>query len=165
MTPTRIARSARITEKIARPELTALVDLITILLVFLLKSFSVDGNFTQVNDEIHLPTSDKADRGRSLPTLQITPDEVLFNGSPVAVLSDRSDEGEVLTAALTSKRQEMTGQLAGDASLQENNSPGGDALLIQCDRNHDFQVLGQVLRACSAAGFTDLSLVTQTEGS
>jgi hypothetical protein len=38
-----------------RPQLTSLIDVMTILLVFLIKSFSVDGNLITPSDDLILP--------------------------------------------------------------------------------------------------------------
>jgi biopolymer transport protein ExbD len=59
-----IARNRKMA--IIKPQLTSLIDVMTILLVFLLKSFSVEGNLISVSTDMNLAesTSRKAPVGR-----------------------------------------------------------------------------------------------------
>jgi biopolymer transport protein ExbD len=130
--------------------LTSLVDMMTILLVFLLCSFSVDGQIVTPSADLELPPSSSEVPARPAVNVEVTTAGVNYDGRQVATLADLTGDDlriDALHAALTA---------SGEAPV---------AISIHCDRRLDFRVLKCVLRTCHEAGCDDLSLLVLQEES
>lgn len=176
----RLAGGSRRRGGLLRPELTSLVDVLTILLVFLMKSFSTDASST-VLPGLALPLSTSRETVRSERAVQVTNTAVFLDGRWVADLSASGDEASLpaLRRALEATRNAPAGapgpaeptespRSAESAELVGPPRPVGLAetagpLSVQCDRGQTFAVLQRVLRACSEAGFADLAIVVRRE--
>ncbi len=64
-------------EAIFKPQLTSLIDVMTILLVFLIKSFSVSGNLVTPSKDLVLPTSDSKKTAKNIPSSEISKTHIL----------------------------------------------------------------------------------------
>ena len=60
-----------------RPQLTSLIDVMTILLVFLIKSFSVEGNLITPSADLVLPVSESKQVPTPVTTIELTKDAIL----------------------------------------------------------------------------------------
>ncbi len=145
-----LPRSRPKTNGIARPQLTSLVDMMVILLVFLLKSFSVEGQLVTPSPDLHLPESAATTPVESALSLEVTTGGIVLDGRHVADLPTASTDS-LLIAPLASALRDL--------------GPGGEgqALSIQCDRRVDFAVLKRVLFTCDRTGHDDLSLLVIRE--
>lgn len=132
-----------------RPPLTSLVDMMVILLVFLLKSFSVDGQLVTPAADLQLPSSSCEVVAEPALGVEVTMAGINLEGVPVASLSD--DASSLLIPELEAALRDARG---ASTARQAN---------VQCDRRVDFAVLKRVLATCSAAGYDDLSLLVQRE--
>jgi len=132
---------------LARPQLTSLVDMMVILLVFLLKSFSVEGQLVTPAPDLQLPESSAETPAQAMASLEITTGGLLLDGRPVAALPGAAHGDSLLVTPLA-------GELAALA---------GRPLAIKCDRRVDFAVLKRVLFTCDQAGCRDLSLLVLRE--
>lgn len=166
-----------------RPQLTSLVDMMTILLVFLLKSFSVEEE-RLVAADLTLPVSTSEVATADDPVVVIARDAVLVDRRMVVDLTtiDADDPGAWvgLTDALRDLR---TGRTGSTAATTAPDTPGAadaadaagaaDAVTsdgdrtrvsVQCDRDHEFALVKHVMNACRSAGYEGLALVVRLEG-
>lgn len=132
----------------ARPQLTSLVDMMVILVVFLLKSFSVEGQLMTPADGLELPVTAKAAPVSAGRVIEIGPEMIRVDGSDILATATATADTTALAAALARVAAEDAG-----------------VVVVQCDRRLDFAVLGHVLRACGRAGLDDLSLLALEEES
>ncbi len=137
----------------ARPQLTSLVDMMVILLVFLLKSFSVEGQLVTPSPDLHLPESTAQAPVELALSLEVATGGIVLDGRRVADLPGVAANDSLLVAPLAAALRDL--------------APDGDgqALTIQCDRRVDFAVLKRVLFTCDQTGHDDLSLLVLREGS
>ncbi len=133
-----------------RPQLTSLVDMMTILLVFLLKSFSMEGNLMTPAAGLQLPTSTSRDQALPETSVEVTRSEIRVDGrSVVTIAASEADAGDDVPAL---------------AIALEGLAVGEDAAVtIQCDRDQEYHLLERVMATCSRAGFTDFSLLVTRE--
>ncbi len=139
-----------------RPQLTSLIDVMTILLVFLIKSFSVEGNLITPSDDLVLPvsTSDKPPKQQC--TIEITNKAIIGDGEVIAKLDDIAQSDSLLIEPLF-KWMKMKGAHCGDTTK-------GKELMIQCDRELPYSNVKRVMYSCSKAGYNRFSvLVIQEE--
>lgn len=138
-----------------RPQLTSLVDVMTILLVFLIKSFSVEGNIVTPADDLLLPvsTSEKPPRPRC--SIEITRNAVLADGQEIETVEHITKSDSLMIPPLFAWMKLQRVNSTDTVKIQE--------VMIQCDREVEFVVVKKVMYTCSKAGFVDYSVLVLQE--
>jgi biopolymer transport protein ExbD len=149
---------------VAKPQLTSLVDALTILLVFLLKSFSAGGDLVTPSRDLVLPVS--SSRERPLPTvsIEIAAGRISVDGSPLV-----EGEGILASEAGAAGRDslmipELEERLRA-ISRATRTAGEQHEVTIQCDRRVDFAVVKRIMYTCARAEYGDFSLLAFEEGS
>ena len=122
----------------------------TILLVFLMKSFSVEGNLITPSQDLVLPASTSRETPEPVTTLEITGETLQSEGERIATLGSFTDEDSMLLAPLSQWLSRRT-----TASRE---------IMLQADRRIPFSVIKRVLFTCSRSGFDDFTILVQQEG-
>jgi biopolymer transport protein TolR len=134
-----------------RPQLTSLVDVMTILLVFLLKSFSVEGNLVTPSDDLELPLSTAQKPPKPTCTIEITRNAISSEGTIISPLAEVAAQDSLLVAPLHEWMLLQRERCEDTARMQE--------VMIQSDREIPFHVVKRVMYTCSKAGFKDFSVL------
>lgn len=124
--------------------LTALIDAFSILVIFLLMSFSSTGEILYIGKGMELPVATQALQLERFPVVK------LDNGA--IYLEDAEVKIEGLTAALLELRKKY------QETRPNEEYPG--VMTIQADRRVKYEVLSQIVAAASQAGFSDLKFAT-----
>lgn len=138
--------------------LTAMIDMFTILLVFLLKSFSVEGEIMSVAQDLRLPESTAQTPPKAAPILVVTNEWIILDGTPVerveTVLTQRDNMINSLKIQLQQIRafSESLGQLNAKMRFKGN-------IAIQGDKGISFGLLKKIMFTCGQVGFNDMLLV------
>jgi biopolymer transport protein ExbD len=139
-----------------RPQLTSLIDVMTFLLVFLIKSFSVEGNIITPSSNLELPLSTSLQRPSVIPSIEISTQAVMSEGIVIVPLGDIARSEGRLIAPLHQWMMLQRSKAADTAAAHQ--------VMIQSDREIPFSIVKKVLYTCSKAGFSDYSiLVIQKE--
>ncbi|HEX3019763.1 MAG TPA: biopolymer transporter ExbD [Chitinispirillaceae bacterium] len=139
-----------------RPQLTSLVDVMTILLVFLIKSFSVEGNLITPSQDLVLPVSSSEKLPQLRTSIEITKNAVISEGHTIVTMEELSRNDSMVIKPLFDWMKVV--------HSRNKNPKTVSSLLIQCDREIEFSVVKKVMFSCSKAGFIDFSvLVVQEE--
>ncbi|MFH1279308.1 MAG: biopolymer transporter ExbD [Candidatus Eisenbacteria bacterium] len=135
--------------------LTSLVDILTILLIFLLMSFSPEGALLHAAQDLELPESiSKEGVTEGDLVLALTEHGVTLGEETVVLEVDLLADGPLLLPGLAAALERASG---GD--------PAGRRILVEGDRRVPFRLLYRVLFTCHQAGFGDLALAAyQREG-
>ncbi|MFW5774981.1 MAG: ExbD/TolR family protein [Chitinivibrionales bacterium] len=137
-----------------RPQLTSLIDVMTILLVFLIKSFSVEGNLVTPSDDLNLPLSASQRTPSPMPSVEVTKDVLVV-------------EGQVLdsVAAIAQRDSLLIQPLARWASrlAEAQGTKGLGEVMIQADRDLPYDIVKRVMVTCSKSGFTDFTVLVLQE--
>ena len=136
---------------VCKPQLTSLIDVMTILLVFLMKSFSVEGNLITPSNDLTLPVSTSREAPVPVTTLEITADGLAAQGELIARLGSYTDEDPLEIPPLA---QWLTARKDG----------AGREIMLQADRKIPFSVIKRVMYTCSKTGFEDFTILVQQEG-
>lgn len=138
-----------------RPQLTSLVDVMTILLVFLIKSFSVEGNIVTPSADLQLPVSSAEKPARPACTIEISRTEVASEGTVIVPVAEFARADSLVIPALYDWMlfQKSKG----------NDTSGAGKVLIQADRDLEFNIVKRVMYTCSKAGFSDFSVLVLQE--
>ena len=145
--------------------LTSMIDMFTILLFFLLQSFSAEGELMTVASDLKLPESTAKTPPRAAPILSITSEWIILDGAPIEKIAavralDRLNIDK-LYLQLQQIRQfsENLGQL--DAKMGFKG-----AIIIQGDREIPFDILKKIMFTCGQVGYNNMMLaVIQQENS
>jgi biopolymer transport protein ExbD len=167
-------RRSRGTDEVAL-QITSMADIFTILLVFLLKSYSVSAIDIDVGKEITLPVARGGTESVEAMKLQVTPSGITIEGQPVLSLenfapspSDLDREGNFpeLVKALKRERERQR-QIASEQVKQgmqeeEVKKSFDSKLLIVADKKVPYKLLKSVLSSAADMDFTDFKLVVVT---
>lgn len=135
----------------AKPQLTSLVDILTVLLIFLIKSFSAEGSQVNPVSTVTLPVSSSKTAAKVMTSIEITPVELQVNGTPVASMSSIGRSDSLCISALY------------NALAKSNVSEVKGEVMIQADKNIEFEVVKKVMYTCSKAGATDFTILVINE--
>lgn len=137
-----------------RPQLTSLVDVMAIILVFLIKTFSTEGNIITPSSDLELPVSTSQKKPSPHWSIEIARNAVMSEGTFVASTTAFAKQDALLIPELL-KWLEDKRRLRNDTTSQA---------LIQCDKEVPYAIVKKVMYTCSKAKFTDFSvLVIQEE--
>lgn len=136
-----------------RPQLTSLIDMMTFLLVFLIKSFSVEGNIITPSANLELPVSTVGERPRITTTLEITKSDVLADGRILTPVSAFAGGDSLLVPQIHAWMSAQRAKYPDTVRQLE--------VLIQADRETEYAVLKHIMFSCSKAGFTDFTILAQ----
>ena len=120
--------------------LTALIDAFSILVIFLLMSFSSTGDMLFIGKGQELPKASLADTLERNPVVKLQDGKIYLEEKEVPVES-------------------LVGTLLEQRKLFAENHPGQEypgILMIQGDRRLKYEELNQVILAASHAGFSDI---------
>jgi biopolymer transport protein ExbD len=129
--------------------LISLMDMFTILVIFLLFQASNEGEVLPIANDVILPLSTASEAPRRTLTITITPREILLGGTPVV------DVPAVLE-----------GSAPVLAPLKERLvSDGGKRVTILGDRKIPFTLLKKVMVTCTESGIDQISLAVLSKES
>lgn len=135
--------------------LTAMVDMFTVLVIFLLQSFSASGEIMFIQKGIKLPTAAMAEpleeRG---PVVTLYENKVMIEGEKLAEL-DTLDKAEPNIPTLTERLQkirENEEKLVG----RDPSKPYDGHAIIQADVGTDFELVRKTIYSVNEAGWTHL---------
>jgi biopolymer transport protein ExbD len=137
--------------------MTSLIDVLTLLLVFLIQSFSAEGNLITPSEDLRLPVSNSQKRPQPALTIEITKTAVLSEGIVIAQIPSFQKSNDLLINSLNQF-------LAAKKKLEAVGPNKGSEVIIQCDREIEFNVVKRVMFTCTHAGFTNFSVIA-IEGS
>ena len=147
-------------------KLTSLIDMFTIILVFLLKSYSGVEFNVQISKDLHLPTS----ISQKLPTdtviLTVAKNAILVDGAALARVNENFEvEGvsseetgiPILTSVLKAKYASYSRQAQG-----RKEGFKGD-VTVQADRSIPYRLLKRVIKSAGDARFANFKLMAFKE--
>lgn len=158
----RLARQARKARGSGDVKLniTSMMDMFTIILVFLLKSFSTQGQLITPATGLLLPTSTIERTTRSSLDVQITKDKILVQDK---IVIDEKELKEVLDQKdfMIQKLFDVLGKYT-EAGMKMSEMAGSDVsgeITIQGDVGVPYKLLTRVMYTCGQAGYPVMNLV------
>ena len=138
--------------------LTSLMDILTVLVLFLLKSFVMEGEAITPVPGVALPESSSKTAPRSSIVIAIFEDTVMLNGEVVATISKATASDNLLISPLARRLDETREQAEEIARLRGAPEGFDGKVSIQGDREINFAILQRVMYTCSASGYDHISL-------
>lgn len=141
--------------------LTSLLDMFTIILIFLIVSFEAEDYDFKLQEGVELPESTARSVLKPAVDIAITPTELLVDRKPIEQLSDgkfpasQYDNGEIPELVeLLKKRYDVVKDVAVDPETGEDNA----VIVVQADKTLDYDTIYLVLRSAALAGFVKYRL-------
>jgi biopolymer transport protein ExbD len=142
--------------------LTSLLDMFTIILIFLIVSFEAEDQDFKLHEGIKLPQSSARSVFKPAVRLVVTPNQVIVEDEVIATLEDGTfpeslhDEGKIPEMVEFLEPRFEAIQL--DAELKRERGEKIEEedqaiILVQADKSIDYDTLYLVLRSASVAGF------------
>jgi biopolymer transport protein ExbD len=143
---------------LARLQLTSLIDIFTVLLLFLLKSLVVGGAVVSPFPGVNLPPSSSTASFRESPVVVVAKNQIVVDGEAVCPTDDVVQSQELKVAALEQalagvrQKTEALAERAGSSRKFEGK------LILQADETIPFHVLQKVMYTSQTVGFYDITL-------
>lgn len=158
-----ICRKRRKSAKTFSLKLTSLIDMFTILLVFLLKSFSAEGEIMTVTKDLQLPISTSQKPPEVASIIAATNDWILLDGerattTRTALNKTRSMVIDSLKAALKTKKD-----VASHVGQFDANMGFSGKICIQADKEIPYQLIKKIMITCGQTGYNDMLLAVMQE--
>jgi biopolymer transport protein ExbD len=144
--------------KVVKMQITSLVDMMTVLVVFLLKSFSAEGDIITPSNGLTLPSSTAKKKAEVAFRLSITQYHLLVEGQPILTIEDMMKGEDIIVpelAQILGDRRKATERIAQNST---NITFKGD-VVIEADKKIQFRMLQRIMYTCGQAGFSNFSLL------
>lgn len=136
--------------------ITSMMDMFTIVLVFLLKSFAAEGSLLTSADNLILPVSAKSESPQEV-SMNIVVDRewVLVDDQQVMKTDDASNQDSlnlqpVFEVLQEKRREEEESEMAGLI----DNSIG--KIVVQFDKNMPYDIVTKTVATCGYAGYNNV---------
>jgi biopolymer transport protein ExbD len=150
----RIKRMSRNRGKIAKMNLTSLMDVFTILVFFLL----VNSGSVEILDapkEVTLPESRVETKPRETVVIFVSKDQVLVQGEAVTLVEDILNGEPAAVDPITWRLAELKESVVGPSTLAVADSL---EVTILADKSVPFTVIRQIMSTCTGEGYENVSL-------
>ncbi len=139
--------------------LTSMIDMFTILVVFLLKSYSAEGQLITISDSLTLPQSVSAETVELNLDIVVSRDVILVDGDPVYEIGEQLIDGSPIPLLVDRLSDHMEYTLASRGNTGEDME-----INIQADVATPALLLQKVMASCGAAGYVTQNLAVIKAG-
>ncbi|MCB9761541.1 MAG: biopolymer transporter ExbD [Alphaproteobacteria bacterium] len=161
--------------------ITSMMDMFTIILVFLLKSYSTEDISVAASSDLELPVSTTQKKPELAVNLVVAKSRIVVDGVEVLSLTTKPDEDNPGQALIAVPEDEKKGQMItklydrllekaeqakalGEASGSSEHEFKGQ-ILLQCDKTLPFAVIREVMYTAGQAQFGEFRFVVyKSEG-
>ncbi len=138
--------------------LTSMIDMFTILLVFLLKSYSADGQIMTVAQDLRLPESTSQKQPAVMSVIALTTEWLLVDGRPIERLDAIMNSDKMLIAPLEQELQRLRSLSEGMGELSSQMQGFQGNIAIQGDKDVTFDLLKRIMLTCGKVGYNNMNL-------
>lgn len=144
----------------AELNLTSMIDLFSVIIIFLIQTFSATGEVLMINKDIHLPTANSGSALMRAPVITVMQDKVTLEGADVGDNKGIQNKIEESDWDLP----QMTRQLEAYKKFFESvhtdvKFPG--EVIVQADKKLPFVYLKRVLYSLVKQGYTSINLAVR----
>ncbi len=154
----RMARNHRRMAKPARLNLVALMDIFTILVLFLIVN-NGDVEVLQADRRVTLPDSVSEQRPEATIIIKVTDTDILLAGQPVSSVEAALASPEAAIAPLA---QALSLAAADAPTAIADDHAHGRPIIIMGDRDTPYALLKRVMATCAETDYRDISLAVNS---
>ena len=143
-------------------QITSLMDIMTIILVFLLKSYSTEDIQIAPSDDLRLPSSSAQKPPELAVNAVITKGGVTVDGVKVVEVNGGTVGDEYKRGTLISPLFDTLKEKADEAKAMAERNPAHKftgRILLQCDRDVPFSLVREVMYTAGQAQFAEFKFV------
>ncbi len=145
------------THRAGNLNLTSMMDMFTIILVFLLKTYALEGQLIQPSDSLTLPKSTIKTPPESALDLVVSQNAILLNNKKVTGYNQLVTQPGFIVPSL---QQALLFHALEARKMEEQfGVPFSGKVTIQGDLNIEFKELVKVMATCGASEFPNMRLV------
>ncbi len=142
-------------------DITSLLDILTILLVFLLRSYNATDLKLDVAQGVTLPSAESQNLGSYAIVLQVNKNRELFFNNQLVTKLDASGNGaqtieKLLAEEAEHQRKEISRQPASQTTALKIN--------LVFDKDLPYEVVGNVLHYAASSGHSKFKFIVQGKG-
>ncbi|GBD94865.1 biopolymer transport protein ExbD/TolR [bacterium BMS3Abin05] len=154
--PSRIKRHITGTGEV-KLNLTSMMDMFTIILVFLLKVYSSNGQMIQPSHDLTLPNSSVQKHAEQALNLKVSKEWVVLNDKPVAKIADVVAMRSLIIPQLA----RVLKKYATEAQKMEElyGTPFTGKVVIQGDKDLPYKVLVKIMATCGRSEYPNMRLL------
>ena len=136
--------------------LTSLVDMFTIIVIFLLMNFSANGEVLYMSKDIKLPDAVHGAQLERAPVISVSPDAVTFDGRQVATTEDLT-KGDLLNVPELEDALREEKRRYEQIHVNDPDHPFKGLVNVQADKRIQFKVIKRVMFSCNQSGFGNIN--------
>ncbi len=138
--------------------LTSMIDMFTILLVFLLKSYSAEGQIVTVSKDLHLPESTSELAPKVTSVIYVTSEWILLDGRPVEKIENILSTNNLLIEKLHDSLLQLRAITEGIGGISDQMKGFQGQIAIQGDKEITFDLLKRIMLTCGQVGYNNMLL-------
>lgn len=146
-----------------KPQFTSLVDIMTVLCIFMLQSFSTENQIVTETRDLTLPESSAKKTPELNVTLKVNKSHVMAEDVVVANVNDVLASNDLVIQGLfdwLGSRRAMTEKI----SQYSNTMKFKGDVTIQADKRIHFRLLKKIMYTCGQQGYNNFSLAVRQKG-
>lgn len=136
--------------------LTSLVDVMTIITIFLLMNFSANGEVLYMTKDIKLPEAYHGAQLERAPVISVSADAVTIDGRMLLPTADL-DKGDVLNVPELEDALRNEKRRYEQIHQNDPDHPFRGLVNVQADRRIPFRIIKRVMFACNQSGFGNIN--------
>jgi biopolymer transport protein ExbD len=137
--------------------LIPLIDIFTNILLFLIMSYSAEGQILTVDPKFKLPVSTSQQIPKMKLVVQVTEDDIIIDGERITGVKDVIEQQDLSITPLVAVLEQNTKKVEYIARSNAAFKFTGD-IIIQGDKRIPFNVLEKIMFTCGQAGYSNISL-------
>src|SRR5687767_7258271 len=141
--------------------LVAYIDMMTMLVIFLLMSFSASGEFLFIQKNIVMPEAQNWTDLERAPVIGVSKEVVTLNGAQVASGDDLAKDSATGDAKITELHDQLV-TLKNNYKLLHPTEPFNGIAIVQADKGVEFKALKKVMYSAATAGYNNVNFAVKT---
>src|SRR5438105_3453726 len=142
--------------------LVAYIDMMTMLVIFLLMSFSATGEILFIQKNMVLPEAQNWTDLERAPVIGVTKDVVTLNGAQVASGDELAKDSATGDAKITELHDQLV-TLKNNYKLLHPSEPFNGLAIIQSDKSVEFKALKKVMYSAATAGYNNVNFAVKSK--
>jgi biopolymer transport protein ExbD len=139
---------------------TPMVDMFVILVLFLIANFSASGEILSMSKDVQLPEAANTEELVMAPVVVVSREQVIVSGGVIGRVDDLTREDYLNIPPLEEKLREMKKQFEDLHNAANDTGAFKGDVNIQADKMVQFRIVKRVMFSCASAGYGNISFAT-----
>jgi biopolymer transport protein ExbD len=134
--------------------MNSMMDMMTIILLFLLKSYSTEGQLKTAAEDLKLPKSIRLEKPVKIPMVEVSKTVIIYDDQVILEIKDVGDRFVIpqLKSVLSSAAEDMK-------KVEEYGGVFDNKILLLIDEASPYELLLKVMKTCADSEFYDIRLM------